>query len=254
MVDFGKTAADYGKHRQGFPEELFRRLRAFNIGLPGQRVVDLGTGTGTVARSLALAGCRLTGIDPAAPMLEQARALDAAAGVSIDYIAGRAENTGLPAASFDLVTAGQCWRWFDRVAAAREVMRLLVPGGALAILTFDWIPLPGNVVAATEALIEKHNPSWLFGGAYGIHGQWTIDTGTAGFVAHESFSFDLPAWYTHEAWRGRIRASAGVGASLPPEAVAAFDAEHAAMLARDFPEDPIAVPHRTWALVCRKPA
>ena len=65
-----------------------------------------------------------------------------------------------------------------------------------------------------------------------------------------SFETDVP--YTHEAWRGRIRASAGMAASLLPEKVAAFDAEHAALLARDFPADPLAVPHRCWAVWGRK--
>ena len=59
--------------------------------------------------------------------------------------------------------------------------------------------------------------------------------------------------YSHEAWRGRIRASAGVGASLPPGKVARFDAEHAAMLAGRFPEDPFVAPHRCFAVVCRAP-
>ena len=52
-ADFGKTAVDYGKHRAGFPSELFDRLAAMGIGRAGARTLDLGTGTGTIARSLA---------------------------------------------------------------------------------------------------------------------------------------------------------------------------------------------------------
>ena len=55
-ADFGKTAADYGKHRAGFPAELFDRLAALGIVQAGMRTLDLGTGTGTVARSLAQRG------------------------------------------------------------------------------------------------------------------------------------------------------------------------------------------------------
>lgn len=252
-VDFGKTAKDYARHRAGFPAELFERLDRFGVGRPGQRVLDLGTGTGTVARSLALRGCAVTAIDPSAVMLEQAAPLDQEAGVRIDYRVGKAEETGLPAESFDVVTAGQCWHWFDAPRAAAEVRRLLVPGGTAVICNFDWIPLPGNVVDLSEKLIEKHNPAWRMGGFHGIHAQNIKPLAIAGFTAIETFSFDLAVPYTHEAWRGRIRASAGVSATLSPEAVAAFDAEHGAALAASFPADPFAVPHRCFAIVARTP-
>jgi SAM-dependent methyltransferase len=216
-------------------------------------LVDLGTGTGTLARQFAARGATVTGLDPAAAMLEQARALDAAAGVSVDYRVGRAEETELPAAAFDAVTAGQCWHWFDRPTAAQEVARLLVPGGAVAIAHFDWLPLAGNVVAATEALILDHNPAWAMAGGDGTHPAWFADLAGAGFVDLESFSFDVSVSYSHADWRGRIRASAGVAASLTPDRVEAFDAAHAALLASQFPDDPLGVPHRVWALVGRKP-
>jgi 2-polyprenyl-3-methyl-5-hydroxy-6-metoxy-1,4-benzoquinol methylase len=93
-VDFAKTAEDYRRHRAGFPDSLFDRLAIQGIGRAGQRVVDLGTGTGTLARGFARRGCRVIGIDPAAPLLAQARDLDRAAGVEIDYREARAEDTG----------------------------------------------------------------------------------------------------------------------------------------------------------------
>lgn len=252
-VDFGKTADDYARHRAGFPPRFFEELRTRGIGLPGQRALDLGTGTGTVARGLAIGGCEVVGLDPAAPMLAQARELDAAAGVVVTYVEANAERTGLPAASFDVVTAGQCWHWFDRPAAAAEARRLLRPGGTLVIAHFDWLPLSGNVVEATESLILAHNPAWKGAGGRGIYPQWFVDVGEAGFEGIESFSFDLDVPYTHEAWRGRIRASAGVAATLGPEEVARFDDELAGLLRDRFAGDPLAVPHRTWTLTCRAP-
>jgi hypothetical protein len=126
---------------------------------------------------------------------------------------------------------------------------VLKPGGRLVIAHFDWIPLPGNMVEATEQLIEKHNPKWKLGGGLGIHPLWARDMGVAGFTNIETFSFDIDAIYAHEAWRGRIRASAGVGASLTPDAVAVFDAELRAMLAERWPKDPMRVPHRVFAAI-----
>jgi SAM-dependent methyltransferase len=252
-VQFGRTAEDYGRYRSGFPDALFPQLASLGVGLAGQRVLDVGSGTGTLARSFALRGCTVTGLDPAREMLDEARRLDSEAGVSTEYVEGRAESTGLPGTSFDVVSAGQCWHWFDKPEASREASRLLVPGGVLLVAHYDWIPVPGNVVEATERLIERHNPAWKLGGGYGIHGEWCPDIEAAGFEQLETFSFDEPAVYSHEAWRGRIRASAGVGASLAADAVVAFDRELATMLAERFPEDPLAVHHRAWALVARRP-
>jgi len=162
-----------------------------------------------------------------------------------------AEDTGLPAASFELVTAGQCWHWFDRPRAAAEARRVLGPGGRIVIGHFDWIPLPGNMVEATEKLIEKHNPKWKFGGGRGIYPDWPRDLAIAGFRDIETFSLDTI--YSHEAWRGRIRASAGVGASLAPEEVAAFDDELRALLAERWSEDPMPVMHRVFAALGTAP-
>ncbi len=53
--DFGRTADDYASHRAGFPDSLFERLSELGIGLEGQDVVDLGTGTGTLGRATGLA-------------------------------------------------------------------------------------------------------------------------------------------------------------------------------------------------------
>jgi hypothetical protein len=79
------------------------------------------------------------------------------------------------------------------------------------------------------------------------------DLANGGFTNREMFAVDYDIPYSREAWRGRIRASAGVSASLGAEAVAAFDAEHAAMLSRDYPDDPMQVPHRVVACWGRKP-
>jgi SAM-dependent methyltransferase len=252
-ADFGKTAADYGKHRAGFPPELFDRLAAMGVVRAGTRTLDLGTGTGTVARSLAQRGCESTGLDRSAPLLEEARRIDRAAGVTVRYVEASAEDTGFPDASFDLVIAGECWHWFDGPRAASEARRVVKPGGSLVIAHFDWIPLPANVSELTEKLIKKHNPKWNLGGSMGIHPRCLADMASVGFRRLETFSSDLNVPYSHEAWRGRFRASAAVGASLPPEGVAAFDRELQAQLAEKFPKEPLAVLHRVFAAIGKAP-
>ena len=250
---FGGAARDYATFRAGFPDSVFDRLRAFGIGAPGQVVIDLGTGTGTLARGFAQRSCTVTGVDPDGRMTAQARELDSAAGVTVDYVQATAEHTGLASAVADVVTAGQCWHWFDRPAAARECGRLLKPGGNLVIAHFDWLPLPGNMVTATEALILRYNPDWHLGGGTGLYPQWFADLSTAGFQTLQSFSYDLHVSYSPTAWRGRIRASAGVTA-LPAERVRDFDRDLARILASEFPGDTLAVPHRVFAIVAQSPA
>jgi SAM-dependent methyltransferase len=252
-VDFGLTARDYAEHRAGFPDSLFQRLALHGIGMPGQVVVDLGTGTGTLARGFALRECKVIGIDVAEPLLQEARRLSQHTGIEVDFRFGRAEATGLPAQTADLITAGQCWHWFDSHQAAREAARVLKPNGHLIIAHFDWLPLTGNVVEATEKLILQHNPAWGFAGTTGIHPQWLRDLGENGYRDLETFSYDVEVPYTPEDWCGRIRASSGVGASLPPRQVEDFDRELAVVLKNDFPGEVLNIPHRIFTVIARPP-
>ena len=233
--DFGAAASDYSTHRAGFPASFFARLRNAGIGLDRQRIADVGTGTGTLARGFAAAGCRIVGIDASEAMIAEARRLADASGLRAEFHVGRAEATGLADDSRDIVAAGQCWHWFDRPAAAREATHILTKAGRLVIAHFDWIPLPGNVVEATEQLIEAHNPAWKLGGGNGLYPLWLRELAEVGYHDIETWSYDEDVPYSPDAWRGRVRASAGVGASLPPERVAAFDRDLAVLLAERFP-------------------
>ena len=254
-TNFGAAAEDYAKFRAGFPDSLFDRLAALGIGTLGQTVVDVGTGTGILARGFALGGCKVIGIDPDDRLLNQARRLDATASVTVDYKFGRAEDIPLTDDSADIVSAGQCWHWFDGPKAAREISRITRPRGRALVAFFSWLPWPGSVVEATEHLIMRHNPGWHFGGGNGFHLDSLPHLHAAGFTEFETFSYDLDVAYSTEAWRGRIRASAGVGASLGPAEVQAFDAELARLLEESFPGDVLQVPHRVFAIIgARTPA
>lgn len=262
--NFGLTAHDYAKHRAGFPEEFFARIFEEGIVNPGEALVDVGTGTGTLARGFAARGCQVIGVDIASTLLEQARDLSNRQGLQIDFLSAKAEETGLPNQAFDVVSAGQCWHWFNRLRAAREVRRLLRPHGTALIAHFDWLPLDGNVVDLTERLIQKYNPKWYdrFGNKMGIYPEWFRDLGEVGFENIQSFSFDLNVPYTTAGWRGRIRASSGVGASLSDEEVGRFDAEfkslleevaHASSVEVEAGEPPtLLILHRVFVLHARK--
>jgi SAM-dependent methyltransferase len=252
--DWSRTSADYARHRQGFPPRFYAMIAREGLFAPGMRVLDLGTGTGTVARMLAEAGAEVLGIDPAPGQVAAARQLAEEEGLRdrARFEEGLAERTGQADAAFDLVVAAQCWHWFDRGLAATEAKRVLKPGGALLICHFDWLPLSGNVAHATEFLIEAHNPRWRMGRGTGFYPAWATDLAIAGFRDLGFAGFDHQALYTRDAWRGRIRASAGVGGALDPGAVERFDAELAAMLEARFPGEELTVPHRVFAIWGRR--
>jgi SAM-dependent methyltransferase len=245
-IDFGVTAPDYAAHRRPFAPELYARLHQFGIGIAGQRVLDLATGTGLLARPLAQAGCRVIGVDVSLALLRHSRSLDAPTAGTF-YAAARAERLPFASDSFDAVVAGQCWHWFDRTTAPAEIRRVLVPVGKVAAVYQTHIPLPGSVAEATEQLILCHRPSWRHANSTGINGQVLRDLQSHGFTSIESFSFDITEPFTREDWRGLVRTWSAVGASLPAQSLADFDREHAALLAH-WPE-PLLIPHRVFAAV-----
>ncbi len=251
-VDYGRTATDYGKYRQGFPDSFFERIStAFDIGRPGQRAVDVGTGTGDVARGLARRGCETIGLDLAPELLEEGRRLDREAGVHVDYRVGSAEETGLDTASVEVLSAGKCWHWFNAPRAVREAERVIEPGGQLLICQLTFIRNAGSLVEAVERLILEHNSEYAPPETEN-YPEVARDVSGGAFHSLETFSYEIEVPYSREAWRGRVRASYGVSASLSDEEVRRFDDEHRALLDAESPSDPLLVGHRVSALVARR--
>ena len=250
-ADFGRSAQSYGAHRAGFPVAFYDRLRAHGVGVAPQRLVDIGTGTGTLARHFAANGVDVVGVDPSSRMLNEADRLARLQGVTARWQQAPGERTGLPDNSFEVAIAGQCWHWLDGPAAATESRRLLVAGGKLVIAHFDWLPIPESVPELTESLIAQHNPAWDLGGRDGTWPQWLPIVGRAGFDIIEVFQFDVDVEYSQRDWRGRIHASAGVGGSLESEECEAFDQQLALALNAQYGQDQLQVPHRVWALVAQ---
>jgi SAM-dependent methyltransferase len=248
-IDWSLTSGDYAAHRPGPPARLYDMLALLGVGLRGQRLLDLGTGTGLVAREFARRGCAASGTDIAPGQIEAARGLAQTEGLAVDFQVAPAEACPHADQSFDVVTASQCWLYFDVERAVAEVRRVLRPGGVLVTTHFSWLPWADPIAAASEQLVLRFNPAWKgadWAGAVPSVPPWSV--GRASVQA--MFWFDEAVPFTRESWRGRMRACRGVGATLSPAEVAAFDAEHHALLERLAPPQ-FTVLHRIDAHLLR---
>lgn len=253
-IDFGRHSEDYAAHRPGLPASFYQRLEAI-IPLNGSRSLDLATGPGTMALELAERGSSVVGIDVSAEQIATAERVADERGLrdSLSFKVARAENTGLNASSFDLVTAGQCWHWFDGVAAMKEVQRVLRPGGLLAIVHYSYLAGHSDVARATEDLILQFNPSWTMAGWTGIFPERIEEVISGGFKLVEQFCYHHDEKLSHVRWCGRMRTCNGVGSGgLAPSEVVRFDEELNRLLSERFP-DPMHVEHRVWCVIARKP-
>jgi SAM-dependent methyltransferase len=131
---FETVAAEYERHRPDYPEEALR-WAAELLGLaPGARVLDVGAGTGKLARGLVALGFRVVAVEPGGAMLDQLRL----AVPEAEALEAPAEAIPLPDASVDAVFAGQAYHWFDREQALPELHRVITHGGGLALLWNWW--------------------------------------------------------------------------------------------------------------------
>jgi SAM-dependent methyltransferase len=155
-VQISKNAAEV--YEDFFVPALFRQFAgpvADCLALrPGQSVLDVGCGTGVLAREAlarVLPGGSVTGLDSNEAMLAVAQRLAPALG----WRAGSADSLPFDSAAFDAVGCQFALMFFpDRVAALREMWRVLRPGGHLAVAV--WAPLAASPgYAAMAVLLER---------------------------------------------------------------------------------------------------
>jgi len=129
---FADRATLYERGRPAYPEAAIDFLLE-GLGDPASvRVADVGAGTAHLARLFVTRGCRVVAVEPNAEMRAAAPAVE-----GLDWCPATAEDTGLPDASFELLTVAQALHWVDPDRALPEFVRLLVPRGRLAVIWND---------------------------------------------------------------------------------------------------------------------
>ena len=103
--DWGKTSEDYAKYRDIYPQEFYDYILALGLCKNGQKVLDIGTGTGVLPRNMYKYGAEWVGTDIAENQIEQAKRIADDAGMNIDFFASKAEEVSFPDETFDVITA-----------------------------------------------------------------------------------------------------------------------------------------------------
>ena len=233
VFDWGRTSDDYAKFRDIYPLAFYEKILERNCGTAGQQVLDIGTGTGVLPRNLYAAGAHWTGSDIAPNQIAQAKACSA--GMDIAYMVSAAEDLDLPAGSFDCITACQCYWYFDNARIAPVLSRLLKPHGKVLFLCMEWLPYEDKIAAASENLVLQYNPKWS-GAGETMHPIAVAPELLEYFdlTYHEEYLLDVP--FTRDSWNGRMKACRGIGATLSPEEIAAWEKEHLQLLRTIAPE------------------
>lgn len=232
--DWGRTSEDYARFRDIYPWEFYDKIASLGLCIEGQRVLDIGTGTGVLPRNMYRLGAKWTGTDISENQIRQAEILSK--GMDIDYYALSAEDLDFPRESFDVITACQCFWYFHHERIAPAFFRMLKPGGSILVLYMAWLPFEDEIAKASEKLVLKYNPSWS-GAGETVHPIFIPDCYQEKFdlVYHEEYP--LKVHFTRESWNGRMKACRGIGASLEKEEVGLWEREHRKLLEEIAPEE-----------------
>ena len=101
--DWGRVSGEYARFRDIYPPEFYEKIHLLGLCTRGQKVLDIGTGTGVLPRNMYRYGASFTGTDISENQIKEARELSK--GMDISYKVCSAEDSDFPPESFDVLTA-----------------------------------------------------------------------------------------------------------------------------------------------------
>lgn len=232
--DWGRTSEDYAKYRDIYPQEFYNRIIKRGLCTNGQKVLDIGTGTGVLPRNMYKYGAEWIGTDISENQIETAKKLSA--GMNIQYYATPTEKLDFPDNSFDVITACQCFWYFDHKKVIPDFYRMLKPDGRILVLYMAWLPYEDKIANESEKLILKYNSVWS-GAGETVHPIFIPEIYKEFFelVYHEEYP--LKIHFTRESWNGRLKACRGIGASLSAAEINTWEQEHKKLLSETAPPE-----------------
>lgn len=138
---FDDIAAQYDRHRPAYPGELLDlACQAAGIGR-GDRVLEVGCGSGQLTRGLVARGLRVTAVDPGMNLIALARQNLAGAG-EVEFVNAQFEDALLPRERFGAVFSASAFHWADPKVSWQKAADVLVPGGTLALMQYCGLQEP----------------------------------------------------------------------------------------------------------------
>ena len=132
---FDEVAAEYDRYRPVYPDQLVdQACQVAGIGA-GDRVLEIGCGSGQLTRSLAARGLHVTALEPGKNLIALARQNLQGAGAA-EFVNSRFEDASFPRAHFRAVFSASALHWVDPKVSWRKIADVLVPGGTLALIQY----------------------------------------------------------------------------------------------------------------------
>ena len=156
---FSSRVDDYVKYRPGYPGAILDFLR-HECGLTRDSIIaDVGSGTGKLTELFLKNGNQVFGIEPNQEMREAGERL-LKPYPNFRSLAATAEATTLQNQSVDIITAGQAFHWFNRETTRQEFLRILKPGGWVALIWNDRHTTASPFLEAYEELLQKFSTDY----------------------------------------------------------------------------------------------